>query len=423
MLFFGLLFFIFLQVIRPQDFVPGLVGVRLVLYTMPLLLVGLLFSPIKKKIFLSPQDKFAGLFICSWAFSMLSTYWLTGIIDEIIDATKILLIYYFLVLTINSEEKFKIAVWTTIMFMFIVGLMGIFQFYGYNITGARMMFLPHKGGVWAINGIGMFDNPNHLAYSIILVIPFALGFLFQTKNFVGRLFGLSFLSLAIYCVYLTRSRGGQIALAACLFSWLYFWTSNPKLKRFMIILAVGGVLAVISAKATGYREDESAMGRIDAWSAGWDMLKNNLITGVGKGNFTEEYKIDSHNSFVRAASELGLVGLYSFVGMIYAVGLTIKRLQEISLDEEWRVYSCGFGSFFVSYVVGSLLATKTYDVIFLMCVAFVGALGRFSLTGTAAVDAEGVLFPEETAHVFNKTIFGLTTAVLVVWYLFLRQVW
>ena len=86
-------------------------------------------------------------------------------------------------------------------------------------------------------------------------------------------------------------------------------------------------------------------------------------------------------------------------------------------------YSCGFGSFFISYIVGSVLATKPYDVLFLMCVAFMGALGRFSLKDAGVVSPEGVLFPEETGHVFNKNIFGLTTAVLAAWYLFLRQVW
>ena len=423
MLFFGLLFFIFLQVIRPQDFVPGLVGVRLVLYTMPLLLVGLLLSPIKKKIFLSPQDKLAGLFICSWVLSMLSTFYITGIINAIIDATKILLIYYFIVLVIDNEEKFKIAVWTTVVLMFIVGLMGVLQFYGIDITGVGMVFLQFKGNVWAINGIGMFNNPNMLAQSVLLVIPFALGYLFQTRKFVGRFFALVSLLLAFYCIYLTRSRGGQVAAAACLFSWLFFWTRNAKLKRLMVIVAVGGMLMVVSAKATGYREDESAMGRVEAWAAGWQMLKDNPISGVGKGNFFEHHIRDSHNSFVRAAAELGLVGLYSFVGMLYAVGLTIKRLQDTSLDAKWRIYSCGFGSFFISYVAGSAIATKTYDVLFLMCVAFVGALGRFSLKDTGAVDPEGVLFPEETAHLFNKNIFGLTTAVLVLWYLFLRQAW
>lgn len=423
MLFFGLLFFIFLQVIRPQDFVPGLVGVRLVLYTMPPLLVGLLLSPVKKKIFLSPQDKFAGLFMCTWVFSMLSTFWITAIINETIGATKYLMIYYFIVLIIDNEKKFKIAAWTTVVLMFIVGLMGVLQFYGYNITGAEMHWTGFKGTGWAINGIGMFNNPNLLAYAVILVIPFALGLLFQTKKFIARFFALVSLLLTFYCIYLTRSRGGQIATAACLFSWFYFWTRNPKAKRFMLVVALGGILAVISAKATGYRQDESAMGRIEAWSAGWQMLKGHPLSGVGRENWFEHHGVDSHNSFVRAGAELGLFGLYSFVGMLYATGLTIKKLQEASVDEKWRLYSCGFGSFFISSVIGSIFATKTYDMLFLMCVAFVGALGRFSLKDTEAVDPEGVLFPEETAHLFNKNVFGLTFAVLIVWYLFLRQVW
>ena len=165
------------------------------------------------------------------------------------------------------------------------------------------------------------------------------------------------------------------------------------------------------------------MVRIESWSEGWQLLKSHPIIGVGKDNFREYHKLDTHNSFVRAGSELGLFGLYCFVGMLYGVALTIKRLQEPSVEIGWRPYSAALGSFFVSYTTGSIFSTRTYDLIFLICVALVGALGRFSLKGTDQVSAEGVLFPDETAHLWNKNVFGLTVAVLIAWYLFLRQVW
>ena len=71
----------------------------------------------------------------------------------------------------------------------------------------------------------------------------------------------------------------------------------------------------------------------------------------------------------------------------------------------------------------SAFSTRTYDLIFLICVALVGALGRLALKETDAVSAEGVLFPAVTAHLWNKNVFGITIAVLIAWYLFLRQVW
>ena len=422
MLFFGLLLFMFIQIIRPQDFVPGLQGARLALYLMVSLLIGLLFSPVEKKLFKSPHDKYAGMFFVAIVLSTFTLFWLSYIVDTATETLKIAMVYYFIVMVVNNEDRFRKTILTMVTLMGFVALMGVLQSHGYDITGAGMSFAADKG-VWQIRGIGNFDNSNDLAYSVVLVVPFALGFLFQTKGFLGRILSLLLLSVSIYCIYLTKSRGGQIAMAASLASWVYFWTKNPKRRRQLIIFAITGVIAVAVFQATGYREDESAMGRVEAWAEGWQLLKSSPIIGVGKGQFIEYHKRDTHSSYVRAGAELGLLGLYAFMGMIYAVGLTILKIQKTSGDDKWRPYYSGFGAFFVSYIAGSAFSTRTYDLIFLMCVALVGALGRLALYDTDEVSAEGVLFPTETAHIWNKNIFGITIAVLIAWYLFLRQVW
>jgi putative inorganic carbon (hco3(-)) transporter len=421
MLFFGLLLYMVTQIIRPQDFVPGLEGTRLVLFLMAILLIGLLFSPVEKKFFKSPQDKYAGLFFGAIVLSAFSLFWLSYVVDTAIETMKTALIYYFIVIVVNSEDRFEKIVWTMILLMGVVALMGVLQHHGFNITGAVMLFSSDKG--WQITGIGNFDNPNDLAYSVVLVVPFAASFLFQARGFLGRFTALILLITSIYCVYLTRSRGGQIALAASLSSWVYFWIKNPKRKRQLIAFAITGVIAVAVVQSTGYREDESAMGRVEAWAEGWTLLKSNLIIGVGKDQFIEHHKRDTHSSYVRAGAELGLLGLYAFMGMIYAVGLTILEVEKLTENEKWRPFYAGFAAFFVSYTVGSVFSTRTYDLIFLICVALVGVLGRLALINTDEVSAEGVLFPPETAHLWNKNIFGITVAVLIAWYLFLRQVW
>ena len=422
MLFSGLLLFIFLQIIRPQDFVPGLQGVRLVLYLMVTLLIGLLFSPIEKNLIKSPQDKYTGMFLASIVLSTLSLFWLSYILDTAIETIKTALMYYFIVMVVVNEDRFRKTVWTIVVLMGWVALMGVLQYYGYDITGAGMGFAADKG-VWQIKGIGNFDNPNDLAYSTVLVVPFALGLLFQTKAFLGRIIALGLLVVSTYCIYLTKSRGGQVALAAAFGTWIYLWTNNPKRKRQIMFLAITGIIAVGVTQSAGYREDQSAMGRIESWAEGWQLLKGHPIIGVGKGQFREYHKVDTHNSYVRAGAELGLLGLYAYMGIIYAVALTIFSEQKPVVDEKWRPYYAGFGAFFVSYIVASIFSTRTYDLIFLICVALVGAMGRLALGGTDKVSAEGVLFPTETVHLWNKNIFGITIAVVIAWYLFLRQVW
>jgi len=130
MLFFGLLIFLFLQIIRPQDFVPGLQGVRLVLYLMVALLIGLLFSPIEKKLIKSPQDKYTVIFLASIVLSTLSLFWLSYILDTAIETIKTALMYYFIVMVVVNEDRFKKTVWTMVILMGWVALMGVLQHHG-----------------------------------------------------------------------------------------------------------------------------------------------------------------------------------------------------------------------------------------------------------------------------------------------------
>ena len=422
MLFFGLLLLFFLQIVRPQDFVPGLEGVRLVLYLMTILLIGLLFSPVKKKLIRSPQDKFAGMFFIAIILSTLTLFYISNVIDTFIYVLKIGVIYYFITIVVDSEAKLEKAVWTMITLMATVGFLGVLHYHGFTIPGYHMEWAQDRQA-WRLTGVGMLSSSNDIAYSMVLVVPFALGLLIQAKTFAGRISGIILFIISLYTIYLTRSRGGQVALTIGLFTWAFFWIKSRKRRKQLVIIAAFGIFAVISAKATGYREDQSAMGRVEAWSAGWDMLKSHPIIGVGKGQFRELHKIDSHNSYVRAGAELGLIGLYAFVGMIYSVYLVILRIMNSPENERWRPYFAGFGGFFLSYILASGFSTRTYDNVFLMCVALVGVLGRFSLRDSGEVNAEGVLFPSKTARLWDKNVFGLTIAVLIAWYLFLRQVY
>jgi putative inorganic carbon (hco3(-)) transporter len=389
---------------------------------MTILLIALLFSPVKKKLIRSPQDKYVAMFFVAILLSTLTLFWISNMIDTFIWVLKVGAIYYYITIVVDSEVKLERAVWAMIFFMALVGFLGVLHYHGFNIPGYHVAYAPDRQ-TWRLNGVGMFSSANDIAYSMVLVVPFALGLLLKGRSFASRASGIILFSLAIYTIYLTRSRGGQLSLTAGLFAWVFFWTKSRKRRKQIFIIAALGILAVASVKATGFRGDESAMGRVDAWAEGWQMLKSHPIVGVGKEQFREYHNVDSHSSYVRAGAELGLIGLYAFIGMIYSVYLVILKIQDSPENKKWRPYFAGFGAFFVSYILGSAFSTRTYDNVFLMCVALVGVLGRFSLKDSGEVNAEGVLFPGETARLWDKNVFGLTIAVLVAWYIFLRQVW
>ena len=57
-------------------------------------------------------------------------------------------------------------------------------------------------------------------------------------------------------------------------------------------------------------QDESNAGRLDAWSAGLGMFRQQPFFGVGYNMFTDHNEITAHNSFVLCFAELGLFGYF-----------------------------------------------------------------------------------------------------------------
>jgi O-antigen ligase len=393
-------------------------GSPIVFVVMGCMLLGWFFSNIEKNLLKTPTDKYYALFFILFVVSTINAGWLSYTAETVTETLKIALIYWFIVTIVDNESKFKTAIWTTIVFMTVVALMGILQFYGYDITGSGIIWAPDKE-VWQIRGAGMFDNPNDLAYSVVLVVPYALGLLLLSGNPLIKVAAMTMLGASVYCIYLTKSRGGYLALIICLVSWLYYWLSNEKIRRVALIAGFIGIIAAFSVQTKDYRNDASSMGRVEAWDAGMQMLMAHPFIGVGKNQFIEHHNRDSHNSFVRAGADLGFIGLFAFVGILSS---TFRSVSSLNLDysrSEWKNYRIGLLSYLWSYVVASIFSTRTYDIVFMVVIAFAGSLIRLVLNDS--VNAELNVLVNE--NIINIKVISITILILTVWKLFLIQVW
>ena len=98
---------------------------------------------------------------------------------------------------------------------------------------------------------------------------------------------------------------------------MYFWSRfRNALAPLVVVVLLIGVVAAAPARAGEMNADEqSAQGRIQAWSAGLVMFRSHPVTGVGYGRFTEFHERVAHNSFVHTFAELGIIGAFCIVGM------------------------------------------------------------------------------------------------------------
>jgi O-antigen ligase len=156
--------------------------------------------------------------------------------------------------------------------------------------------------------------------------PRSLG---PTLRWVIRVAGALILGVLLWELLFTENRTGAMGLAAAL---LVMVILSP--KRFYLLgaalpIAVGAALYLGSSVYwkrfsdlwTGGSEQDSAISRLRLWRAGWRMLLDHPIVGVGPGNFenylpryapTLEPK-PAHSNFVGIAAETGWPGLILYV--------------------------------------------------------------------------------------------------------------
>ncbi len=163
---------------------------------------------------------------------------------------------------------------------------------------------------------------------------------------------LAFLSLVLSAAGLlcTNTRGGWLAIFPVLFVMgLYFLpTWKKRLALLLGCLVVAGTV-LVAVPSVHNRTDSIARGsseqsvseRFLMWQSAYNMGRDNLLFGVGKGNYLEKYSQEyisplckepphdhPHNIFLQVFAEMGLVGEIAFVAMLasfFAMGIRKRK--------------------------------------------------------------------------------------------------
>ena len=172
---------------------------------------------------------------------------------------------------------------------------------------------------------GSLQDPNELSTVICGGLALLIGLIAPTRKTRWRALAV-LIGIAIFlCVIYTQSRGGMLAYLSVL--GVYF------IRRYGVRYAALGVVAMMPLMALGGREGDGANasteGRYEAWRSGLEMLKSDPVFGVGKGQFTEYHHLTAHNSHVLSFAELGLLGMFLWVAMLY---LTLKPAFQVLRD-------------------------------------------------------------------------------------------
>jgi O-antigen ligase len=222
--------------------------------------------------------------------------------------------------------------------------------------------------------VGIFANPNEMAYSLIVILPLA-GFLASSLGLLPRLALTGIALVYMAAIFVTFSRGGLVALGAIM--GLYAWRKkSAMLQGLMVLVAAGGLL--FSGQYWSRNEDFSSLKgdvsfqqRIATSQAGIAMFADNPVLGVGLGcsmiawplyapeNLYTRGTLVTHNTFIQALGETGLVGSIPFflfvgAGIWYARKLALSSAKKsmtnlgIALEVSlWGFVVCGLSGGYV----------------------------------------------------------------------------
>ena len=373
-----LLAYLFCTIIRPQDWVPGLYGVPLISVLALGCLMFLLIERLATKAFEFidvPQNWFMFFLFGSVLMSHVANTYFMGLVNAFKDFLVIFLLFLIVQHGINNELKFKFAVWFLVGATIVLVPQGIYQLQnGYGWAGQPITY-GYTVDDLRINWVGIFNDPNDLALLFVVAVGILIAFIFCSSNYLQKLFIIPFLGLLFYGIYLTNSRGGILALMATTF---FFFVR--KTRKFLIGGVVGGAAAAAifvfgpSRMEMLSTADASAYNRIEIWYQGIVMLKTHPLFGVGYNMFTDALPKTAHNSYVLAAAELGLVGLFFWMALIY---VSLKQLSIVQLkmgNNSLATYAYGLQAGLVGFCSAAFFLSRTYIIIPYMLFALSGSL-------------------------------------------------
>ena len=376
--FYGLLLYIVLLYIRPQDFVPALEKLRIMLVLAIAIILSFFIHHIftKRKISLlqSRQSIFMFALLILVPVSNLANLQFKEAWDGFNDFLTLFLLFFMIVSIMDDSRKLRALAWTLVVCTAIICVNGIIQrFRGFDLIGN----IPEVDG--RIRWIGIFGDPNDFALLINSFFPFVLVRFFEKGiGALQRFLLLIVGAINILAIYYTGSRGGFIALLLIL---TFFAFKRWGLVRGLVIGAVFFAAAIAIAPSRFMDLSPygtSASGRIYAWIDGLVMLRARPVFGVGFDQFTVVHGRAAHSAFIECMAELGLVGYLAWISIIFMSFKDISRVIGTSSSESLVKYAKVVQLSLVGFLGSAFFLSQAYSPVFYILVAFATKISAIS---------------------------------------------
>jgi putative inorganic carbon (hco3(-)) transporter len=233
-----------------------------------------------------------------------------------------------------------------------------------------------------IRGLGLMHDPNDLAMGLTVALGL-IGGAWKAKLQLRHLLLAAAAGALVYGIYLTRSRGGAVALAVVV--WRFAARRIGRVPALVLLVALGaGAMALDfgGGRSLSIQPDDSASERLVAWTEGLEMLKAQPILGVGYGQFLDHHTLTAHNSLVLCFAETGLLGCFFWVGLIVVTLLELHGLKNLPGDEPFddmvRQWAEGLQLSLIGFMTAAFFLSRTFAPTLYLIIGLSAALAAIA---------------------------------------------
>ncbi|MDP2431396.1 MAG: putative O-glycosylation ligase, exosortase A system-associated [Pseudomonadota bacterium] len=269
---------------------------------------------------------------------------------------KVLLMTFVTLMVINNRERLNGLVWVICISL---------GFYG--IKGG--LFTISKGGVHRVQGPDgtFFGGNNEMALVLAMIIPLLAYLRLQEKRRWLQLGLGAAMMLSGIAAIGSQSRGGMLGLAAM---GVFLWLKSR--NKFMTALMIGTSVLIIGSimpqawydrmnSIQSYEQDNSSLGRINAWWTAFHVAKGN-ITGGGFDMFRPatfaryapepERVHDVHSIYFEVMGEQGFIGFAMFMMLGLMTWMRCNRIMRICKRDPARKWAADLAAMVQVSMVG-----------------------------------------------------------------------
>lgn len=224
---------------------------------------------------------------------------------------------------------------------------------------------------------GVLMDPNETTLAAGQSIPIALALFEMKRTLLRLLLVLATVVVVIVTDVFSQSRGAILIFMTVM--GVYF------VRKYGIrgIIVGGGMAAplMMLGGRSGEEANKSAEERMEVLGDGLGMFFQNPHIGVGYGQFGKHTFLTAHNAYVLAAAELGLIGFWLWLVIVYTIMkmmiLLLKRYAKVPGGEFIRAWALALFATFCGTLVGIFFLSWTYHYVLWI---YFGVAGGFYST-------------------------------------------